>query len=157
MKAKRTVMTFPRLLCAAAIVLVSVAGAAAKPGVATSNVNLRADPNTASDVLVKIPAGARVEIGDCNDGWCAVTYRGKSGHSIESAFDTSGRAPPRRQARRAPRGPGYVYDDDDVVDGPAPPGYVRVPGPRVYVEPAPYGYRPYWGPYWGPRWHPYWW
>jgi hypothetical protein len=40
------------------------------------------------------------------------------------------------------------------VRGPAPPGYVRVPGPGVYVEPRPYYYGPgpYLGPFWGPRW-----
>jgi hypothetical protein len=150
-------MTVSRLLCAGAIVLLTAAAAAAKPGVATSTVNLRADPNTASDVLVKIPAGARIEVGECNDGWCAVTYAGKSGYSIATSLDTTGRAPPRQAVRRPPPGgPGPGYDDDDgeVIRGPAPPGYVRVPGPGVYVEPRPYYYGPgpYWGPFWGPRW-----
>ena len=148
-----------RLALTACVALLTVTGAAAKPGVATSTVNLRADPNTASDVLAKIPAGSRVEVGECNDGWCAVTFGGKSGYSIATSLDTTGRARSPRQARRAPPGPGYDYDDDDdVMRGPAPPGYVRVPGPGVYVEPAPYYYgpRPYWGPYWGPRWR-YWW
>jgi hypothetical protein len=145
-----------RLALTACALLLTATAAAAKPGVATSTVNLRADPNTASDVLAKIPAGARIEVGECNDGWCAVTYQGKSGYSIATSLDTTGRAPPR-QARRAPRGPGYYDDDGEVVRGDAPPGYVRVPGPRVYVEPEPYYYepRPYWGPYWGPRWG--WW
>ena len=145
-----------RLALTACVLLLTAAGAVAKPGVATSTVNLRADPNTASDVLAKIPAGSRVEVGECNDGWCAVAFGGKSGYSIQSSLDTSGRAPPRRQVRRGPPAPGYYDDDgDEVVRGPAPPGYVRVPGPGVYVEPEPYyGPRPYWGPYWGPRW---WW
>jgi len=153
-------MTVSRLLCAGAIILVTAASAAAKPGVAISTVNLRADPNTASDVVVKIPAGSRIDVGECNDGWCAVTFQGKSGFSIATSLDTTGRAPPRQAVRRAPPrgpGPGYDYDDDgEVVRGPAPPGYVRVPGPGVYVEPRPYYYGPgpYWGPYWGPRW---WW
>ena len=155
-------MTVSRLLCAGAIILVTAASAAAKPGVAISTVNLRADPNTASDVVVKIPAGSRIDVGECNDGWCAVTFQGKSGFSIATSLDTTGRAPPRQAVRRAPPrgpGPGYDYDDDgEVVRGPAPPGYVRVPGPGpgpgAYVEPRPYYYGPgpYWGPYWGPRW-----
>ena len=153
-------MTFSRLLCAGAILLATAVGAAAKPGVATSTVNLRADPNTASDVLVKIPAGARIEVGECSDGWCAVTYAGKTGYSIATSLDTAGRAAPPRQVRRGPpAGPGYADDDDEeVVRGPAPRGYVRVPGPGAYVEPRPYYYAPgpYWGPYWGPRWR-YWW
>jgi len=149
-------MTLSRLLCAGAIILVTAVPAAARPGVATSNVNLRADPNTASDVVTKIPAGARVEVGECKDDWCAVTYAGKSGFSIATSLDLTGRAPPRQAVRRPPPGgPGYAYeDDDDVVRGPAPPGYVRVPGPGVYVERRPYYYGPgpYWGPFWGPRW-----
>jgi uncharacterized protein YgiM (DUF1202 family) len=154
-------MTLSRLLCAGAVLLLTAAPAAAKPGVATSTVNLRADPNTASDVLVKIPAGARVEVGDCNDGWCAVTFQGKSGHAIATSLDTTGRAAPPRQAVRRgpppPGGPAYADDDDEVVQGPAPRGYVRVPGPGAYVEPRPYyAPGPYWGPYWGPRWR-YWW
>jgi hypothetical protein len=83
-----------------------------------------------------------------------VTYQGKSGHAIQSVFDTSGRPPVRAARRAAPRGPAYIDDDDVVVDGPAPRGYVRVPAPRVYADPPPYYYRPYWGPFWGPRW---WW
>ena len=159
-------MTLSRLLCAGAILLATTAIAAAKPGVATSTVNLRADPNTASDVLVKIPGGSRIEVGECNDGWCAVSYAGKNGYAIASSLDTAGRAAPPRQVRRGPPpGPGVAYDDDDeqVVRGPAPRGYVRVPGPGAYVEPEPYygpgpyyAPGPYWGPYWGPR-HRYWW
>jgi hypothetical protein len=144
-----------RLLTAGAIVLASAIGAAAKPGVATSTVNLRADPNTASEIVAKIPAGSRVEVGECNDGWCAVSYGGKSGYSIATSLDTTGRAPPRRAVRRPPPGPGYAYEDDDddvVVRGPAPPGYVRVPGPGAYAAPRPYYYGP--GPYWGPYWAP---
>jgi hypothetical protein len=145
-------MTLSRFLCAGAFVLLAATAAAAKPGVTNTTVNLRADPNTASDVLAKIPAGARVEVGECDDGWCAVTYQGKSGHTIQSALDTSGRAP--RVARRGPPRGYAPYDDDDmVVRGDAPPGYVRVPPPGYVVRPY---YRPYWGwgPYWGPRW---WW
>ncbi len=145
-------MTLPRLLCAGAIVLISVAAADAKPGVATSTVNLRKDPNTSGDIVAKIPAGSRIEVGECNDGWCAVTFGDKSGFSIATSLDTTGRAP-ARAVRRGPPGTPYAYEDDgEVVRGPAPPGYVRVPGPGAYVAPRPYYYGPYAGPYWGPYW-----
>ena len=139
-----------KFLCATACLLMLTASAAAKSGIATSTVNLRAEANTASAVLTKIPGGARIDVGDCTEGWCAVTYRGQSGFAIATALDTSGRVA-RPAVRRPP--PGYVPDDDDdfVPAGPYPPGYVV--GPRVYVgPPVVYGPGPYYGGYWGPRW-----
>ena len=68
-----------RFLCAGACVLLMAGSAAAKPGVATTTVNLRAEANTTSEVLAKIPGSGRLEIGECKDGWCAVTYQGKNG------------------------------------------------------------------------------
>ena len=71
--------------------------AVALPGVAVTTVNLRAEANTISAVLTKMPAGARIDVGDCKDGWCAVTFQGKSGFAIQTALDASGR--PRTAAR----------------------------------------------------------
>ena len=88
------------VLSACAFVLLS-ASALAKPGVATTTVNLRAEANTTSDILAKMPAGARLDVGDCNDGWCAVTFQGKSGFAIQTALDASGRPRAVRRARRA--------------------------------------------------------
>jgi hypothetical protein len=126
-----------RLALSCCALLLLTGAAAAKPGVAASTVNLRAEANTTSDVLTKIPAGARLEVGDCNDGWCAVTYQGKSGFSIATALDTSGK--PRRVVRRLPG----VGPDDDFE--PVAPGYG--PGPAVVYAPGPYYYGP--GPYYG--------
>ena len=136
------------LLCVCALALLT-ASAAAKPGIAVSTVNLRAASNTTSEILAKIPGGARLDVGECREGWCAVTFQGRSGFAIATALDASGRAP-RPAVRRPP--PGYVPDDDDFEPaGPYPPGYAV--GPRVYVgPPVVYGPGPYWGPYWGPRW-----
>ena len=138
-----------RLALSCALML--LAGTAfAKPGVATSTVNLRAEANTTSEVLAKIPAGGRVDVGDCNDGWCAVTFQGKSGFSIQTSLDASGK--PRRVVRR-PLPPGADPDDDFAPVapgyGPRPPGYVVAPGPGIVYAPGPYyyGYGP--GPYWG--------
>jgi uncharacterized protein YraI len=129
-----------RLVLSACALVLSSASAFALPGVATTTVNLRTEANTTSEVLAKIPAGARIEVGDCKDGWCAVTFQSKSGFAIQTAFDVSGRA---RNVRRAPR----AGDDDDFV--PVAPGYrpYAVYGPGPYYAPG-----PYWGPYWGPRW-----
>lgn len=130
------------VLSACALVLLS-GSALAKPGLAATNVNLRAASNTTSEVLAKIPAGAPIDVGDCTDGWCAVTYQDKSGFAIATSLDTSGR--PRAAVRRAPPRDGYV---------PLAPGYRPYPPPAVVYAPGPYVYGggPYWGPYWGPRW-----
>src|SRR5258707_1329739 len=95
------------VLSACAVVLLS-ASAFALPGAAVTTVNLRAEANTTSEVLAKMPAGARLDVGDCKDGWCAVTFQGKSGFAIQTALDVSGRP---RTVRRAPR-PGADPDDD---------------------------------------------
>jgi uncharacterized protein YraI len=136
------------ILCVSALVLASVTATAA-PGTAVSTVNLRAEANTSSAVLAKIPGGSRVEVGDCTGGWCAVTFQGKSGFAIQTAFDMSGRARtrargtigPRRSLRGAPP-PGYDVE-------PAYPAY----GPPVVVAPPIYGPPVLWGggPYWGYR------
>jgi uncharacterized protein YraI len=119
-----------------------LAGAAlAKPGVAISTVNLRAEANTTSAVLAKIPAGYLVDIGECKDGWCAVTFQDKNGFSIQTSLDASGKP---RVVRRGPDAgvmpvaPGY---------GPRPPGYVV--GPPVVYAPGPYYFGYGYGPYWG--------
>ena len=126
-----------RLALAASALLLFAGAAAATAGPAASTVNLRAEANTTSAIVTKIPAGAPIDVGDCNDGWCAVTYQDKSGFSIATALDTSGK--PHHVVRRPPGvGPGAEY--------PAPPGYLA-PGPAVVYAPGPYYYGP--GPYWG--------
>jgi len=131
------------LLCAGAFALLLTASAAAKPATAITTVNLRAEANTTSAILSKIPGGARLEIGDCTEGWCAVTFQGMSGFAIATALDTTGRV-----VRRAPARPPGVGPDDDfepVAPGNGP-AYAVAPPPVVY-----YGPRPYWGPYYGYR------
>ena len=111
-----------RLVLSACAVMLLTASAFAKPGVATTTVNLRAEANTTSDVLAKMPAGARLDVGDCTEGWCAVTFQGKSGFAIQTALDASGR--PRRAAVR--RGPPPGTDPDDDFE-PVGPGYRPYP------------------------------
>ena len=88
-----------RLVLSACALVLLTASAFALPGVAVTTVNLRAEANTTSEVLAKMPAGARLDVGDCKDGWCAVTFQGKSGFAIQTALDVSGRP---RTVRRAP-------------------------------------------------------
>lgn len=106
------------------IVLGSAAGALAKPAYVPSTVNLRAAPGTTNEILAKIPGGSLIDAGECTDGWCAVTWQGKSGFAIQSAIDLSGRVPQRRTVVRRPAY-GPVYVEEPPVYYAPPPVYVR--------------------------------
>jgi uncharacterized protein YraI len=126
-------------LLGAGLLAAATSVASAKPAYVPSAVNLRAAPNTTSEVVVKIPGGSLLDADNCTDGWCAVTWQGKSGFAIQSALDLSGRVPVKRAASSsAYRGPRYPEDGEVVEDGP------------VYVTPPPgYYYGGYYGPYYG--------
>ena len=129
----------PHLFCLG-VVMLSAASAEAKPAYVASTVNLRAAPGTSNEIIAKIPGGSLVDADNCTDGWCAVTWQGKSGFAIQTALDLSG---------RVPRRPAQAYAPGAMVEG--PPVY---DAPPVYYAERPgyyYGYR-YWRPYWGPRW-----
>lgn len=141
----------PRLLgyalCVGIVAAASAAGseAWAAPAYVPSTVNLRAAPGTTSEIVTKIPGGSLIDADNCSEGWCAVTWQGKSGFAKQTALDMSGRVP--QQQRAAQRRPypvqGEVYEDDGPAD------YVAE-APPVYYAPRPYyyGYGPYyrsWG------------
>jgi uncharacterized protein YraI len=127
------------LLCLG-LLLGAATPALAKPAYVASTLNLRAAPGTTSEIVAKIPGGSLIDADNCTEGWCAVTWKDKSGFAIQSALDMSGRVPQRRSAPARARAP--VYADE--------PGYVAE-GPPVYYAPGPYYYygRPYYygGPY----------
>ena len=110
------------------LLLAATGGAWAKPAYVPSTVNLRAAPGTTNEIVAKIPGGSLVDADNCADGWCAVTWQGKSGFAIQTALDLSGRVPPRRSVQRR------IYYDEG-------PEYVE--GPRVYYAPPPAYYAPY--------------
>ena len=124
-------------LCAGALAVVSATSAIAAPAYVTTNVNMRSGPGTMNEIVTRIPGGSLIEANNCKDGWCAVSWQGKSGFAIETALDMSGRVPyrPRAAYRPVPR---YVE---------APPVYYGPP-PYYYYY---YGPRYYYGPYWRRR------
>jgi uncharacterized protein YraI len=136
----------PRLLgfalCVGMVAATSAVSAA--PAYVPSTVNLRAAPGTTSEIVTKIPGGSLIDADNCSEGWCAVTWQGKSGFAKQTALDMSGRVPQQRAAQRRP----YPAQGDVYVDeGPA--DYVAE-APPVYYAPRPYyyGYGPYyrsWG------------
>jgi len=120
------------------------AGAAGQPPAVTgTNVNLRQGPGTSYTIITLIPAGAPVNVGGCNAGWCQVSFQGQNGYIIATALGPPsgpGGPPPGAVAG------GPVY----VGPGGPPPGYI--PPPPYYGY-----YGSYYGPYgygYGPR--PYW-
>jgi hypothetical protein len=129
-------MSFVRIaVSAAAVTLLSVVCATAKPIATTAETNLRKGPGTDSEVLTLIPKGTTVEVGKCTDGWCVASVDGKDGYVIGRNV---GLGP-----RPAPRGLGI---EEEIVEGPV---YAR---PPVYYRPYPYyGYYGYYRP-WGWGW-----
>jgi uncharacterized protein YraI len=133
---KSVVIIFAALSFSACLPL----AASARPGYVASTVNLRAAPNTTSEVVTKIPVGSLVDTGDCTDGWCPVTFQDKKGFAIQTALDLSGRVPQARRSAAGPRSAQY-YEDDDYV--PVSPPVAYAPPPYYYGY-RPYYYRPYW-------------
>jgi uncharacterized protein YraI len=126
------------------VLLGATTAAFAKPAYVPTTVNLRAAPGTKSEVVTKIPSGSLIDADNCTEGWCAVTWQGKSGFAKETALDMSGRVSQRRAQVpvRSARQP--VYDDGPEYVAEAP----------VYYDPPPvyyYGYRPYYRGSWGWR------
>jgi hypothetical protein len=148
-------MSFVRIAASAVVfTALSAASATAKPVVTTGDTNLRKSPGTESPVLTLLPKGTTVEVGKCTNGWCQASFDGQDGYLIGQNVGMA-------SARRPPRGPLAVADEQVVDEGYGPPGPPVVYGPRVYYGPGPYGYGPPgyygYGPYyrgwgWGGGW-----
>jgi uncharacterized protein YgiM (DUF1202 family) len=205
-------MPLSRLMLSATLLAAMSAAVAAKPVTLSAETNLRKAPGTKSEAIGLMAKGTEVEVGECDSGWCKVTWDGQEGYAIarnlgmvvpgapreagvprpaqqpadvsrlrrgyEQYFDNDSQAadqnadPRQRQyterqygerqygerqyteRRVGPR----AYEDDGVVYGAPPQGYVAVAprayyyaGPPVYYGPRVYyGYGP--GPYYYRRW-----
>src|SRR5664280_700145 len=120
-------MKHVRIFFGLAVLMFAATDALAKPAYVASTVNLRAAPGTKSEIVAKIPGGSLVDAKDCSENWCAVTWQDKSGFTIQTALDMSGRVP--RQAAGRPAYPpraGYIVEDDPDYY-PPPPGYYYRP------------------------------
>ena len=131
-------MNFARLAASAAILAVlGVDLAAAKPATVAADVNLRKGPGTDSEIISLISKGTMVEVSNCTNGWCQVSWNGQDGYSIATNLGLGGPSP----VRRRPAADEYDYPPPPGTYGP-PPGYPV--GPPVY-----YGGPVYYGPYYG--------
>jgi len=98
---KRTTILTAGVIAAA----LAATSAAARPGYATGDVNLRTAPTVRGHRITTIPEGARVDVHGC-PSWCRVSYRGYTGWVSSGYISTAG-------YRRAPAPRAYYY--------PAPP------------------------------------
>jgi Bacterial SH3 domain len=167
-------MIFGKTVTSAGVLLVlSAVSAAAAPALAVNNVNLRQGPGTTYTVIMTIPGGSNVDVGDCNGQWCQVTFEGQNGYAIATSLDQGGGAPPPGAGAAGPPPAGYAGPPPAGYAAAPPPGYAGPPpgvdpdapipvspiepppvGPPIYVGPPPpayyfygYGYGPYYGPY----------
>jgi hypothetical protein len=56
-------------------------GEAFKLLITTGNANLRQAPRTDGEILAVIPKGTTVAVGECNGGWCRVSWEGRAGYA----------------------------------------------------------------------------
>jgi hypothetical protein len=76
---------FPGLI--AALVLVAGTGIAdARVGFTTTDLTLRTAPSPRAAVLLTVPAGAKVRIGGCTQGWCRVSWQSETGYGRASGL-----------------------------------------------------------------------
>ena len=70
-----------RAIAALAVLASSAAGAAAGPATIETNVNLRAGPGGAFDVVAVMPAGSTLDVLKCGNEWCPVMFGHVSGYA----------------------------------------------------------------------------
>lgn len=81
------------VLAVAAMAGLAASSAEARQAHTTADLNLRTGPGTQYQIIATMPAGSRIEIGECADGWCAVEWRGKDGFASMVGL-ADGRAAP---------------------------------------------------------------
>jgi hypothetical protein len=60
-----------------------------KPLATIGETNLRKAPGADSEILTRIPKGTTVEVGDCRNGWCRVSWNGHNGYAVARNFPTA--------------------------------------------------------------------
>lgn len=72
--------TLTRMLVAFVALALSGGAASAGMGETKTDVALRAGPAAQAELLLNIPAGAVVSVGQCSRGWCGVTWNSYGGY-----------------------------------------------------------------------------
>jgi uncharacterized protein YraI len=92
--------------------------AMARPGVISTDSNLRSGPGVQAPVVDVLPAGTPIDVGSCAGTWCRVSAGGGSGYLARSLIAFGG-APGRPVALVYDGGAGYSGDiSNDYGNGP---------------------------------------
>ena len=93
-----------------ALLLWSGAAASARSAMVESKLNLRDGPGQQYRVIVVMPAGVTVTVGECRGEWCRVDYRGQTGYASGTLLGNGTAA-----FAAAPTAPATEYSKDDSV------------------------------------------
>jgi uncharacterized protein YraI len=108
-------MSLPSKFWIGALLLLSTAAVASpRTAVLDNNLNLRAGPGLNKRVVIVMPAGATVTVGECRGEWCAVAYRNHRGFVSSALVKGGDSAYAAAPAPAAPQ-PSTKYDADDAV------------------------------------------
>jgi uncharacterized protein YraI len=102
------------IVLAAVLLAVSSGAAAARDVQLDVNLNLRDGPSLQRRVVVMMPAGATVSIGECRGEWCKVQYRNHRGFASAPLLTGDGAyaaAPPAAVQEAPVRATKYDADD----------------------------------------------
>jgi hypothetical protein len=67
-------------LVAAVAVAAGMGPAQARVGMTTTDLTLRVAPSPRAAVLLTVPAGAKVQISGCSQGWCKISWQSETGY-----------------------------------------------------------------------------
>jgi hypothetical protein len=89
------------------VALAAVAGPAlARPATTTTELALRAAPSANTELLLTMPAGAKVSVGACARGWCKVVWNSYGGYASQSGLSIAAAS---HQAVRGVNDPGEIW------------------------------------------------
>ncbi len=97
----------------AALLLATGGVASARNVQIDSNLNMREGPSLQRRVVVKMPAGATIKVGDCRGEWCAVQFRqhrGFANSALLAGGDGAHAAAPVAAPEAAPAATKYDAD-----------------------------------------------
>jgi uncharacterized protein YraI len=128
-----------RILIAFLALAISADLASARNGTTTTDLALRAAPSSNTELLLTMPAGARVEVGACSVSWCKVVWNSYSGYASKSGLSISAAAPRAvrsgvyaQEAEVLPVYPRYPYRSGHY---PKADWYYQLP-PYFAIEPS---------------------
>jgi len=84
------------------------------PGIVTVQSDLQEAPSAHSKVMAMIPKGSPISVSDCSNGWCQVTWNGRSGYILTKSIHLTEGAQRSVEGSNQPS----PYNEDDA--GPSP-------------------------------------